>query len=109
MVTVDPPQAEKIVGVVASIGEQLNQEGIDSDELERAILPLLTSVERQVRTNDYWLNSVVLSSQEFPQKLDWSRTMLSDFKSITVEEVNALAKQYLQADKAVKVIIRPKG
>jgi zinc protease len=108
MVTVDPPQAQKILGVVAGIGKDLNQKGIDSDELERAILPLLSSVERQVRTNDYWLNSVTLSSQEYPQRLEWCRTMLEDFKSITVEEINALAKEYLVDDKAVRLIIKPK-
>ena len=35
--------------------------------------------------------------------------MMDDFKSITVDEVNALAKQYLADEKAVKVIIKPEG
>ena len=109
MVTVDPPQAQKIVDVVAGIGKDLQQNGIDSDELERAQLPLLSAIERQRRTNDYWLNSVALTSQEFPQRLEWARNMMDDFKSITVDEVNALAKQYLADEKAVKVIIKPEG
>ncbi|MFT5106972.1 MAG: zinc protease [Pseudoalteromonas tetraodonis] len=108
MVTVDPEQGQKIINVVAGIGKDLNLNGVDSDELERAILPLVSSVERQVRTNDYWLNSVTLSSQEFPQRLNWARSMLDDFKAVTVDEVNALAKEYLADDKAVKVIIKPK-
>ncbi|MGI9241549.1 MAG: insulinase family protein, partial [Verrucomicrobiales bacterium] len=107
MVTVDPPQAKMIIDVVAGIGTELSEKGIDSDELERAVLPLLSSIERQVRTNDYWLNTVAVSSQEFPQKLDWARSMQDDYKSITVDEVNALAKQYLVDDKAVKLIIKP--
>ncbi len=107
MVTVDPPQAEMIIDVVAGIGGELSQKGIDSDELERAILPLLSSIERQLRTNEYWLETVALSSQEFPQRLDWARNMQDDYKSITVDEVNSLAKQYLVDEKAVKLIIKP--
>jgi len=107
MVTVEPAQAQKIVDVVAGIGNELFEKGIGSDELERAVLPLLTSIERQLRTNDYWLQTVALSSQEFPQRLDWARNMLDDYKSITVQEVNALAKQYLVDAKAVKVQVVP--
>lgn len=108
MVTVDPAQAQKIVDVVAGIGNELFEKGIDSDELERAILPLVSSIERQVRTNDYWLHSVALSSQEFPTRLDWARNMVDDYKSITVEDVNAMAKKYLVEDKAVKLLVLPK-
>ena len=34
-------------------------------------------------------------SQEQPYRLDWARQRDSDYKAITVEEINALAKQYL--------------
>lgn len=108
MVTVDPPQAQKIIDVVAGIGTELSKNGIDSDELERAILPLVSSIERQVRTNDYWLETVALSSQEFPERLEWARSMEADYKSITVDEINALAKEYLIDEKAVKLIVTPK-
>ena len=107
-VTVDPEGAQKIVDVVSEIGKEIRQHGIDSDELERAVAPLLSSIERQRRTNGYWLNSVILSSQEFPQRLDWSRGMLKDFQSVTVDDINELAKQYLADEKAVKVIVKPK-
>ena len=108
MVTVDPAQAQKIADVVEGIGNELHEKGVDSDELERAILPLVSSIERQIRTNDYWLQTVALSSQEFPGRLDWARSMLDDYKSVTVEDVNSLAKKYFAKEKAVKLLVVPK-
>ncbi|MDA7650065.1 insulinase family protein, partial [Verrucomicrobiales bacterium] len=107
VITVDPPQAEKIVNVVEGIGTALASKGITEDELERAIKPLLNSIEQQLRQNAYWLRTVSLSSQEFPQKLNWAKTMLKDYKSIKVSDINSLAKKYLSEGSSVSVKIVP--
>jgi len=109
MITVDPSQADKIAGVVRGIGDELAAQGTSSDELERAIKPLLNGIDQQLRQNSYWLSTVALTSQEFPQKIDWARTMVSDYKSIKVDEVNKLASQYLRPERAVVVKIIPVG
>jgi zinc protease len=109
IITVDPAQAEKIASVVREIGEGLATEGANVDELERAIKPLLNGIEQQLRQNSYWLSTVALSSQEFPQKIQWARTMLDDYKAIKVGEVNALAKKYLMPERAVITKIIPVG
>ena len=46
------------------------------------------------------LTTVVAPSQSQPQRLDWSRSMVEDFTSATLADLNALAKQYLKADRA---------
>ncbi len=109
IITVDPSQAEKIASVVRGIGEGLATEGTNVDELERAIKPLLNGIEQQLRQNNYWLSTVALSSQEFPQKIQWARTMLDDYKAIKVAEINALAKKYLMPERAVVTKIIPVG
>ena len=43
-----------------------------------------------------------------PARLEWARTITSGFESITVEEINALAKKYLAKDRSLKVIITTK-
>ena len=108
VITVDPPQAEKIVNVVEGIGTALASKGITEDELERAIKPLLNSIEQQLRQNVYWLRTVSLSSQEFPQKLDWAKTMLKDYQSIKVSDINSLAEKYLSEGSSVSAKIVPK-
>ena len=44
------------------------------------------------------LTTVVAPSQSQPQRLDWSRSIVEDFTSATLADLNALAKQYLKAD-----------
>ncbi|MEM6915390.1 MAG: insulinase family protein [Verrucomicrobiota bacterium] len=107
-VTVDPDKGEAVTEVIADIAADLaTGESITEDELERAKKPQITSIEEMRRTNRYWLGSVLESSQEYPERLDWSRSFVEDYKSITVDEVNALAKEYLTEDKQVSVLIRP--
>jgi len=108
ILTVDPEQAEKIVQVVQSIGSDLSKYGITEDELQRALKPLLNSIDQQLRQNSYWLRTVALSSQEFPDKLEWAKTMVDDYKSITLDEVNNLASKYLKDEKSVSIKVIPK-
>jgi zinc protease len=68
--------------------------------------PQVTSIEEMRRTNSYWMGSVLESSQEYPERLDWSRSFVDDYKNITVEEVNALAKKFLSSESMVAVVIK---
>lgn len=109
-VTVDPSQAESVTKVITEIADTLAKgDAITADELERAKKPQVTSIEEMRRTNRYWLGSVLEASQEYPERLDWSRSFVDDYKNITVEEVNALAKEFLQTGKQVSVAIKPKA
>ncbi len=109
-VTVDPKQAEKVATVIADIAKELaTGTSITSDELERAKKPQVTQIEEMRRTNRYWMGSVMESSQEYPQRLEWSKTFVDDYKNITEGEVNNLAKEFLQPEKMVTVIVRPKA
>ncbi|MAS95551.1 MAG: peptidase M16 [Verrucomicrobiales bacterium] len=107
-VTIDPAQAEKVLSAIDEIAKELaTGESITEDELERAKKPQVTSIEEMRRTNRYWLGSVLEASQEYPQRLDWSRTFVKDYKNITTEEVNTLAKEYLKEDTQVSVVVKP--
>ncbi len=109
-VTVDPAQAGKVNGVIAGIAADLSKgDSITEDELERAKKPQVVSIEEMRRTNRYWMNSVLEASQEYPQRLAWSRTFVDDYKNITVTEINALAKEFLKADTRVSIAIKPKA
>lgn len=106
-VTIDPPRAQFIADTVTSVGTDLATKGTSDDELARAKQPVLTQIRESSRTNQYWLGSVLARAQERPQQLDWSRTRLTDIESITPAEVDALAKKYLQPDRASRVIVIP--
>jgi zinc protease len=61
-----------------------------------------------MRKNNYWLNTVLTGSKKYPQQLDWGRTILKDYASITKEEVSYIAKKYLDNGKAATIIVKPK-
>ncbi len=106
-ITIEPPRAAEIEEAVLAIAADLHDHGVTDDELERARRPILNSLEESARTNGYWLGSVLASAQEQPQRLDWARSRPTDFATITVDELNALAKQYLSPDRAFRFTIEP--
>ena len=101
--------APDIAKIVNSIATQLAATGATPDQLERARKPLLTQLETQMRNPPWWLKTIVSEAQSSPQRLDWARTLLDDYRSITLEEVNALAKQYLADGHATTLKIVPKA
>jgi zinc protease len=107
LVGIDPERAEDVAEVVLEIAADIHDAGVTEDELERAIRPVITSLRNVVRDNSYWLNSVLASSQEYPQRLEWARHLISDYESITAEEVSALAERYLSPENALRVFVIP--
>jgi zinc protease len=106
-IDVDPPKADKIRDVVLGIADDLAKNGVTADELERAREPVMTRTRESLRTNGYWLGSVLIRAQEKPEVLDWARTRVTDLQSITADELTALAKQYLPAARASRVTVLP--
>ena len=106
-VTVDPAAAETIREAVVAIGNDLQQQGVTADELERALKPILTGTRDSLRDNGYWLGSVLSRAQEKPEVLDWSRTRLPDLESIRPDEISALAREYLAAGRVFRVTVLP--
>ncbi len=105
--TVDPKLAERIAERIVGIATELAAQGVGPDEFARAIKPALASLGEVMRTNGYWLNRVLLRSQEYPVTLDWCRAIQQDYAAIKPEELSALAKEYLKAERAVQVVVLP--
>lgn len=108
MVYINPEEADFLVKEVKQISSNIAGDGATQDELNRAIAPTLTSIKEMMRKNNYWLNTVLTGSKKYPQQLDWSRTILKDYASITKEEVSNMAKKYLDNGKAATIIVKPK-
>jgi zinc protease len=103
MMTADAKHTAKLCDIAKELGAAFAAKGASEDELERARKPLLTSLEEQRRNNTYWLGTVVTPSQSKPERLDWARTMVDDFKSAALADINRLAMEYLKADAATAV------
>jgi zinc protease len=104
-VTLDPAEADRVRPAILAAAADLAKGGVSEDELARARQPLLTSLRETERTNAYWLNAVLASSQEQPWRLDWARSRYADFESITKAELDALAAAYLDPGRSIRFTI----
>jgi zinc protease len=102
-----PEDIERLGTVMRELANKLSLEGASEDEFERAKKPMLLNIEKTLRDNSFWLGTVMSQCQEDPKRLDLSRNRESDYKSITLKEVNALAKKYFGSANAIHVAIKP--
>jgi len=107
MIECKPEQVEKLAKLSIEIAAQLATGEITDDEFERAHKPVVSQIEQQRRDNRYWSSTVLRCSQEHPQRLDWSRTFVSDITGIKKADLIPLAKKYLLKTKAVTANIVP--
>jgi zinc protease len=104
---VKPGSEDMVIEEILKISEQLQKNGVTTEELVQAKDPLMTALKERTRTNLYWLDSVLSLSARHPQQLDWSRTIIDDYTSISETELSELARKYLGNEKAAIVTVKP--
>ena len=104
---VEPTQVPSIIQRIQAIVQALHTQGVTQDELARALNPTLSFIKDHVRNNAYWLDTVLISSQEYPQRLEWARTFQNDYATISVDDLNRLAREYLTPEKAIAISVLP--
>jgi zinc protease len=102
-----PEDLDLLLKTMRDLADTLATEGATADELDRALKPTLGQLEQSLRDNSYWLGTVLSQAQQDPDRLELARGRDEDYRSITLEEVNALAKKYLSAQNALLVSIKP--
>lgn len=101
MAQVKPEETKKYGDLMITLAHKMAENGVTQDELERSLKPIQSGLKESLRDNEYWLGTVLGSSQEKPYKLDWARTRDQDYGKVTIEELNVLAKQFLNQSNAL--------
>jgi len=104
-VQVAPEKVTVIRDAIHQIVQSIVSAGISEDELKRALDPTLSGIKDARRRNSYWLNTVLAGSRTHPVQLQWSREILADYTSITVPEIEAVAREYLVDDRAADILV----
>jgi zinc protease len=68
---------------------------------------MVTSLRDSVKTNQYWLSSVLGLSSRYPEQFEWPKTIIEDFSSATADEINRLAGKYLDNGRAAIARVAP--
>lgn len=92
---------------IKRINEHIYLNGVTTEEVEKVKKPLITAIKESIKTNNYWLYSVLLGSSRHPVQLQWPITLIDDIKSITADDVNAFAKKYLLQENAAVAVAFP--
>ena len=106
-IVLNPDDLARIRPAVLSVAADLAAKGIEADELNRARQPILTMLRESERTNAYWVRTVLGAAQERPWLLDWARNRHADYEAVTLEQLNALARDYLDPARAIVFVIKP--
>lgn len=109
MMSAEAKDAAQLSKIAKEIAAELAAKGANADELDRARKPLLTAMEEQQRNNSWWLATIVAPCQSRPERLDWARSMIGDYTSINLDDLNKLAAEYLKAEAATAVTVVSSG
>ncbi len=107
IVAIAPDMANEVAQGIMEIARDLHSGNISEDEHQRALRPVLASLRDTVRDNGYWLNSVLISAWEYPQRFEWARTMTADFTAISVADLKRLAREYLDPEIGLQINVLP--
>ncbi|MEI9996416.1 MAG: insulinase family protein [Rhizomicrobium sp.] len=93
---------------VDAVAADLAAKPVSSDELERARGPRIEDIQKQQQTNEYWV-ALLAGAQQEPRRLDVIRSTIPDLKSVTAQDVQKAAKDWLKDDKAYRLVVVPAG
>ncbi|MEI6534653.1 MAG: insulinase family protein, partial [Verrucomicrobiaceae bacterium] len=107
MATLKPEQVARVKPMFAEIGQGMVDGGITDDEFQRAREPMLQQLAQMRRDNGYWIKSVLRNCQEHPERLDWSRSIITDIQGIKREDMALMAGKYLTKGRCLTVGLIP--
>ena len=101
-----PERADLFFRLAREIVAELAAKPASSDEWQRAINPVVSGIERRLKTNAYWAGAMEDWSRE-PYLIEHARTYLADYKSLTPEEVRAAMAKYVADEGDWSILVLP--
>ena len=101
-----PERAELFFRLAREIVADLAAKPVTEDEWKRAINPVVTGIERRLKTNAYWSGTMEDWSRE-PWRIDYARTYLSDYRSLTPEEVRVAVEKWVADEGDWSILVLP--
>lgn len=101
-----PGDVDGVYSEVDAIVAGIRDGNVTDDMVVRARTPLLSTLENAMRTNSYWLGALA-DYQSDPRGLGEQTTFVTDYQSITKDEMIAVARKYLTEARRVQVRVIP--
>ncbi len=107
VVAIAPDRVDDVVGHMDRIAYDLAHSGVTQKDLDLVLGPILTYIRDMIKTNGYWLNSVLAGSGAHPEKLAWAGTIIDEYRSISVAEISQIASKFVKLENMAKIVIQP--
>jgi zinc protease len=101
-----PERAELFFRLARETVADLAAKPAAADEFERAINPAVSGLERRMKTNGYWLSAMEGWSND-KRLIDQTRTLLSDYKTMTAAEVRDAVARYVRDEGDWSILVLP--
>ncbi|HEX8482129.1 MAG TPA: insulinase family protein, partial [Allosphingosinicella sp.] len=101
-----PERADLFFRLAREIVAELARTPASADEWQRAINPVVSGIERRLKSNAYWMGTMEDWSRE-PYTIEHSRTYLDDYKSMTPEEVRLAVRKWVADEGDWSILVLP--
>lgn len=101
-----PERADLFFRLAREIVADLAAKPASADEWQRAINPVVTGIERRLKTNAYWAGALEDWSRE-PYLIEHVRTYLSDYKALTPEDVRSAMAKWVADEGDWSILVLP--
>lgn len=105
-VVTDPEKTNRICELIVKIADTMATEGVTEDEFNKVIKAKLLAIESSKYTNNYWLSRLAYS-QEHPHSSVNMNLLDNYYWGVSLEIINLVAKEFLQDNKALQIMIVP--
>ncbi|WP_271077353.1 M16 family metallopeptidase [Aurantiacibacter sp. MUD61] len=105
---IDPGLTDQTLGLIHRLARELRDEPVTEDFLLRARQPVIENIRQAQENNGYWLG-IVNDAQSEADRLNRVRTQVETIMSITPEEIQAMAQQYLTPERRAdaRILVAP--
>ncbi len=106
--TVKPGGDGDFRAILSRIAADLKTKPVDRDELARAVNPILEQIANAPKQNAYWA-TILPALTLYPDARRAQLSQVNEYRSVTAQDIMALAKTYLKDDTAVHIEVVPIG
>ena len=106
-VTTSSDKLKEVGEQIVRLADDMANKGITQEELDRAVKPLISALEKNRVTNDFWME-FLKNAQARPEKLKWRPSDEARYRNIKLGDIQALAERYLQRSNAICMLVKPR-
>jgi len=105
---VSPDDIDRMSQKVDDIAAELKNGEFNKDLFERAMKPVLESIETSLESNNYWMG-IISEAQTDQERLERHTSRSKAYQSMTVDDLKVRAKVLFDPKSAYRVQILPEG